>query len=72
MSQYYPALPQEDGNLNRFLTKDEFDKVYSHALDLGFEHLFVQFPDKAPFERIEPSLFLPDFRRSAPFAGNNP
>jgi putative pyruvate formate lyase activating enzyme len=72
MSQYYPALPQEDRDLNRSLTKDEFDKVYSHALDLGFEHLFVQFPDKAPFERIEPSPFLPDFRHSAPFAGKTP
>jgi putative pyruvate formate lyase activating enzyme len=68
MSQYHPVLPQEDRDLNRMLGKEEFDRVYSHALDLGFEHLFVQFLDKAPIERSRPSPFLPDFRHMEPFS----
>ncbi|MBW1916264.1 MAG: radical SAM protein, partial [Deltaproteobacteria bacterium] len=44
MSQYIPVLRHKDKDLNRVLTQEEFDKVYAHALDLGFERLFVQFP----------------------------
>ena len=68
MSQYQPVLPQEDRDLNRTLCQEEFDRVYSHALDLGFENLFVQFLDKAPVGRSRPSPFLPDFRRKEPFS----
>jgi len=71
MSQYHPVLPQEDRDLNRALTRDEFDKVYSHALDLGFEYLFVQFPDKARDSRSKLSPFLPDFHQIEPFSGKN-
>ena len=41
MSQYRPALPQKDRDLNRPLTGEEFNRVYSHAMDLGFEQLYV-------------------------------
>jgi putative pyruvate formate lyase activating enzyme len=66
MSQYSPVLHHEEENLNRGLGAEEFQAVYAHALDLGFEHLFVQFPDE---ERpgIKPS-FLPDFRLNQPFS----
>ncbi|MBW1852535.1 MAG: radical SAM protein [Deltaproteobacteria bacterium] len=67
MSQYHPVRHHNDNNLNRFLSEEEFNKVYSHALDLGFEHLFVQFPDKGnePHHTISP--YLPDFRQTDPF-----
>jgi putative pyruvate formate lyase activating enzyme len=67
MSQYQPVLPQGDEDLNRPLTQEEFHKVYSHALDLGFRHLFVQFPDKTTPEPANISPFLPDFRQAEPF-----
>ncbi|MEE9610562.1 MAG: 4Fe-4S cluster-binding domain-containing protein [Desulfatiglandales bacterium] len=70
MSQYQPVLPHGDGDLNRPLTQDEFNKVYSHALDLGFRHLFVQFPDKTVLDRSNISAFLPDFRETEPFPKN--
>ncbi|MFC1868491.1 radical SAM protein [Thermodesulfobacteriota bacterium] len=68
MSQYHPVLPHEDRDLNRSLTKEEFDKVYSHAMDLGFRHLFVQYPDNRPVSSQNHSHFLPDFRLKEPFS----
>ncbi|RPI77227.1 MAG: radical SAM protein [Desulfobacteraceae bacterium] len=67
MSQYRPVLTQKDPDLNRPLTHAEFDQVYQHALDLGFEHLFVQFPEEKKADNEAP--FLPDFRREKPFCG---
>jgi len=75
MSQYHPVFPlkrnqgnlQKDPNMNRFITKEEFDKVYSHANDLGFIHLYVQFPDKNRTDQPANPLFLPDFRQPDPF-----
>ena len=72
MSQYHPVLPQQDQNLNRSLTQEEFDMVFSHAMDLGFEHLFVQFLDQTPTTRSDYSPFLPDFRKEKPFLGKFP
>ncbi len=72
MSQYHPALPMEDEELNRPLTPDEFDQVYAHALDLGFENLFVQFPDQDTDASKHVSPFFPDFRRDKPFSPKNP
>jgi len=66
MSQYVPVTPQEAEALNRPLTEQEFHQVYSHALDLGFEHLFVQFPKEAASDRKPP--FLPDFNLDKPFS----
>jgi len=65
MSQYVPVTPHDAGALNRALTEEEFNQVYSHALDLGFQHLFVQFPEDAP---VRKPPFLPDFRLDKPFS----
>ena len=72
MSQYYPAISHEDKDLNRSVTREEFDRVYSHALDLGFNNLFVQFPEKTPGKSQDRSSFLPDFNLDEAFAGNAP
>lgn len=68
MSQYTPVLPQDDRALNRRLNPEEFDRVYSHAMDLGLEHLFVQFPDEGPAGPPPQTHFLPDFSREEPFS----
>ena len=68
MSQYYPVLPQSDQNLNRPVTPKEFERVYAHVLDLGFENLFIQFPDNRSFVQGSPPPFLPDFRLEKPFS----
>ncbi len=66
MSQYVPVTLQNEEALNRYLTEEEFNQVYSHALDLGFHHLFVQFPiEKSPETKPR---FLPDFRLDKPFS----
>jgi putative pyruvate formate lyase activating enzyme len=67
MSQYYPVVRHDDPDLNRFLSCEEYDRVYSHAMELGFEHLFVQFPEKTPQHLPRVSPFLPDFRSREPF-----
>ena len=72
MSQYHPALPQRHGGLNRSITQQEFDRVYSHAMDLGFEHLYVQFPGQNSPDRSDHSPFLPDFRQQQPFSRQSP
>lgn len=72
MSQYVPVLAQEDEDLNRFLTRDEFDGIYCHALDLGFKNLFVQFPEDTRDEAEAGTAFLPDFSRKEPFRGSGP
>lgn len=67
MSQYHPVFDHEDGNMNRPIRTEEFDTVYSHALDLGFRNMFVQFPETC--EEARPD-FLPDFNLKSPFKGN--
>ncbi len=67
MSQYCPVLDHDGSDLNRFVSEDEFDLVYSHVRDLGFECLFVQFPERDQSSRTESSLFLPDFTQGKPF-----
>ncbi len=66
MSQYVPVTRQEVETLNRPLTGEEFNEVYAHALDLGFQHLFVQFPAEQTPDKKPP--FLPDFRLDKPFS----
>lgn len=66
MSQYCPTRRFSQPYLNRCVTYDEFWEVYSHTQELGFNHLFVQFPDETGKERP----FLPDFQREKPFMGN--
>jgi putative pyruvate formate lyase activating enzyme len=72
MSQYHPVIPHEDVDLNRVLTREEFDRVYSHALDLGFRNLFVQFPDSTGMKSETVSPFLPDFNMAEPFSPDSP
>jgi len=67
MSQYHPVVHQEDEDLNRPVSEEEFNRVYIHAQELGFKHLFVQFPDKGRGQRRAVSQFLPDFERPDPF-----
>ncbi|MCJ7683254.1 MAG: 4Fe-4S cluster-binding domain-containing protein [Desulfobacteraceae bacterium] len=67
MSQYHPVVPQKDEDLNRSVSEEEFDGVYYHAKELGFEHLFVQFPEKGTGQHRAVSPFLPDFERPDPF-----
>ncbi|MFC1838906.1 radical SAM protein [Thermodesulfobacteriota bacterium] len=68
MSQYRPVINHEDGDLNRPISNEEFDAVYSHALNLGFKNMFVQFPDEYDVETRHD--FLPDFNLESPFKGN--
>jgi putative pyruvate formate lyase activating enzyme len=70
MSQYHPVLRHHDPDLNRRVTRDEFDAVLTHATGLGFEHLFVQFPETDAIQRPTVSPFLPDFQKPQPFLQN--
>lgn len=67
MSQYYPVLPQRHEGLNRCLTSEEFNRVYSHAVELGFERVFVQFPEPALEKKSTKPFFVPDFLKGKPF-----
>jgi len=67
MSQYHPVARQKDGALNRFLSQEEFDSVYAHTIDLGFENLFVQFPEKRSGSQSASSPYLPNFQQAKPF-----
>lgn len=69
MSQYWPVLHQREPSLNRFVTALEFERVYNHALELGFENMFVQFPEENHASGAQASRFLPDFNLKAPFGG---
>ncbi|GAK52322.1 uncharacterized Fe-S protein PflX, homolog of pyruvate formate lyase activating [Candidatus Moduliflexus flocculans] len=67
MSQYHPTQPCPVSSFDRRIALAEFEQVYDHAMSLGFEHLFVQFPEERRKEELE---FLPDFSKEQPFAGN--
>ncbi|MBN2418186.1 MAG: radical SAM protein [Deltaproteobacteria bacterium] len=69
MSQYHPVIRLDDADMNRFLTVEEFKAVYSHALELGFNNMFVQFPSGFDW-KDKKSEFLPDFNEESPFKGN--
>jgi len=69
MSQYHPLGRNRMDSLNRFLSVAEFEAVYHHAQELGFETLFVQFPEMNAGPD-GPSPFVPDFERAEPFEGN--
>ncbi|MBC7364268.1 MAG: radical SAM protein [Candidatus Aminicenantes bacterium] len=61
MSQYHPCF-KAPTELRREITAEEYRQVMNRALELGFEHLFLQ-PE--PFEEDE--HLVPDFRRKNPF-----
>jgi putative pyruvate formate lyase activating enzyme len=66
MSQYVPVHQFPSGShLNRMVTSDEFETVLYHALDLGFQQLFVQHPEEMDAAR---QSFLPDFGATNPFS----
>lgn len=67
MSQYHPVHTLDDTTLNRFVYEEEFNTVFSHAQELGFKHLFVQFPEKSLNHLPQTSPYLPDFKAEKPF-----
>ena len=67
MSQYHPIKSHDDEALNRKLRNREFDRVYDHARELGFDHLFVQFPEKKQDHLPHGSPYLPNFKKAEPF-----
>nr|WP_300369946.1 radical SAM protein [Brachyspira sp.] len=61
MSQYNPKFKALTfDNINRKITKKEYDDIVNYALDLGFENLLVQ-------EMESSETYLPDFTREKPF-----
>jgi putative pyruvate formate lyase activating enzyme len=72
MSQYTPVRHHEAENMNQPVTAEEFRKVYEHAMGLGFERLFVQFPDARESGERGEDPFLPDFTKPKPFSGDLP
>lgn len=67
MSQYTPTRCCRQPGFEREVTEAEFRQVYDHAIQLGFETMYVQFPEAAKGQRKD---FLPDFIRERPFVGN--
>lgn len=61
MSQYHPCY-KAPAEIQREISREEYNRVMQKALDLGFENLFLQ-PE--PFEPDE--HLVPDFRRKKPF-----
>lgn len=60
MSQYTPIpAMKDDPSLNRRITAEEYERVVDYALDLGFEHLFIQ--------EVDDSNLTPDFGQDSPF-----
>ena len=61
MSQYSPQHKACDyPDINRTLTKDEYDEIIDYALDLGLENAFIQ-------ELESQDHYLPDFAQENPF-----
>jgi len=63
MSQYQPIKHHSDPNLNRMVSKEEFDMVMSHAKELGFSTIYFQYPDPHLGK-----LYFPDFTSDDPFS----
>ncbi len=66
MSQYSPCFLAPEG-LRRPITPREYQRVLNHALDLGFENLFLQPEPFQPGENL-----IPDFSRDEPFVWHKP
>jgi putative pyruvate formate lyase activating enzyme len=61
MSQYSPQYKAcKIPEINRTLTKDEYDEITEYALDLGLENVFVQ-------ELESQENYLPNFAQEKPF-----
>ena len=62
MSQYSPQYKACDyPEINRTLTKGEYDEITDYALDLGLENAFIQ-------ELTSQEHYLPDFDQECPFS----
>lgn len=62
MSQYEPVNHAKDFNeINRRITKEEFNRVCNYLLELGFHNGWVQDMDSSAF-------LLPDFTKGNPFS----
>ncbi|HQL90613.1 MAG TPA: hypothetical protein PLQ15_08430 [Syntrophales bacterium] len=60
MAQYTPTpAVADDPLLSRRVTREEYEAVVDHALDLGFENLFIQ--------EVDEKNLVPDFDREEPF-----
>lgn len=55
MSQYTPVKETSFENLNRSLTKEEYDEVVHYAMELGIENAFIQEGE------ADSSSFIPNF-----------
>lgn len=61
MSQYEPTNKARDfKEINRNITREEFEKVFNYFRNLGFENGWVQ-------EMDSNEIFLPDFTKENPF-----
>jgi len=60
MAQYTPTpAVADDPLMGRRVTREEYEAVVDHALDLGFENLFIQ--------EVDEKNLVPDFDREEPF-----
>ncbi|HNQ01677.1 MAG TPA: hypothetical protein PKN59_05240 [Syntrophales bacterium] len=60
MAQYTPTpAVADDPLMGRRVTREEYEAVVDHALDLGFENLFIQ--------EVDDKNLVPDFDREEPF-----
>jgi putative pyruvate formate lyase activating enzyme len=66
MSQYSPQYKACDyPEINRALTKGEYDEITDYAVDLGLENAFIQEPESQDH-------YLPDFTQEHPFSNDSP
>jgi len=60
MSQYTPIPSVKNHpHLRKRITRDEYELVINHALDMGFETIFTQ--------DVDDRALVPDFRKKVPF-----
>ncbi len=60
MSQYTPIPSVKcDSRLGRRITREEYELVVNHALDMGFENIFAQ--------EVNDRTLTPDFEQKVPF-----
>lgn len=66
MSQFFPcdSVPDE---INRRITRGEYERVIARAEQIGFENLYLQ-----PFTFEPDDHLLPDFERDDPFSWGKP
>jgi putative pyruvate formate lyase activating enzyme len=67
MSQYYPVKEQPQKELNRSVSRHEFEMVYEYAMELGFRYMFVQYPTECGCHPEGIKYGVPDFTLDPPF-----